>query len=72
MLTVAVIVGALAALDLAASLRSVYHQARRARWQLNPRPFGCLACRVEYSDARALAWHFAGQHPDTYDQRSEP
>lgn len=41
---------------------------RANRWPTpTKRPYACVACRVEYSDARALAWHFAGQHVDTYD-----
>jgi hypothetical protein len=32
-----------------------------------PRPYACHGCKVEYSDPRALAWHHAGQHRDTYD-----
>jgi hypothetical protein len=41
---------------------------RVTRWPApNPRPFACATCRVDYTDARALAWHLRGQHPDTYD-----
>lgn len=33
-----------------------------------PRPYRCALCDLDYSDARALAWHQAGQHPVTYDE----
>lgn len=42
---------------------------RANRWPSpTPRPYACVACRVDYSDARALAWHQAGQHQDTYER----
>ncbi len=34
-----------------------------------PRPYACAACRVDYTDARQLAWHVQGQHLDTYEAR---
>lgn len=41
---------------------------RANRWPTpTERPYACVACRVDYSDPRALAWHQAGQHQDTYD-----
>lgn len=42
--------------------------SRANRWpEPTPRPYGCVACRVDYSDARALAWHQQGQHVETYE-----
>ena len=41
---------------------------QRNRWpEPTPRPFGCAACGVDYSDARAAAWHQQGQHVETYE-----
>lgn len=41
---------------------------RATRWPTpTPRPYACVACRCDYSDPRALAWHQVGQHPNTYD-----
>ena len=40
--------------------------ARRLRpWPtVEPRPFPCVACNVEYSDPRALGWHMHGHAED--------
>lgn len=32
---------------------------------IDPRPYPCAECRVEYTDARALGWHMHG-HGDDY------
>ena len=37
------------------------------RWQHGERPYSCARCKVDYSDARALAWHQQGQHQETYE-----
>jgi hypothetical protein len=38
------------------------------RWEQAPRPYECFRCRVDYTDARQLAWHNASHHPETYDE----
>ena len=65
---IALLITAVIALDLAVSARAILALYRRAvAWRQVPRPFACAACRVDYSDPRALAWHRQGQHVETYD-----
>lgn len=65
---IALLIAALIALDLAVSARVIHGAIVRAfAWRQVPRPFACAACRVDYSDPRALAWHQQGQHVETYD-----
>ena len=66
MTSATILIDVLAALTLGAALLG-YGVNRRNRWpEQTPRPYGCSACRVEYSDARALAWHVGAMHIDTY------
>jgi len=40
---------------------------RLPRWpERTLRPYACTECHVEYTDARALAWHNSFHHPETY------